>query len=218
MMDSIVSPSGKYIVNFEKDTSDEQIEYKIISKDEIIHKTKDKYYIAKLMDISQNKIIYTYKIYNTYKPLSKFITINNQEWWFSGRHYMLRLFVNCDTGEIYDDPNNIENDDFYKYCCEYIWGSIADVSSDGKYILVDGCYWACPYEWRIYDISNLKNGYIEIDLLNDITFCDNGESKIDDYDVITDSDTYKLKFNLDNKVSIYKGDEYICDFIINNNA
>jgi len=127
---------------------------------------------------------------------------------------MLRLFVNCDTGEIYDDPNNTEVSYEYSAGVEFCWGACVDVSPDGKYILVDGCIWACPYEWKIYDISDLKNGYREIDLLNDIVFCDDTEEKIGDYDIICDSDTYILKFLENNKVSIYKQKEYIGDFII----
>ncbi len=44
---------------------------------------------------------------------------------------------------------------FYNNNEDFIWVSIYP-SPKGDKIAVEGCYWACPYELRIYDISNIQ--------------------------------------------------------------
>lgn len=182
----VISPSGKYIVLYEDDPDKEQSEYYI---------SRDKYYIVKLINTEDMSSIYQYKCERTHRICCDFININGQEWWFGGRDYTTRLFVNCETGEMYDSCH--EDVDI-----NYIWAQIAEISSNGKYVLVDGCIWACPYQWRLYDISDIKHGYKEIDLLNDVEIYDIYDKKMDFYS-ISDSDDYNLSFSSDNKISIY---------------
>ena len=183
-----ISPSGNYSIEYE-----EHPEAVIVK---VINKLRD----------DDDQVIYTYKQRKTYRPFSDFIIINGDEWWVSGRDYMLQLFVNCVTGEVYDDPNKIENTDEYKKGSCFIWKAWPIVSPDGKYLFVDGCYWACPYEWKLYDISNLGGGggYKEIDLLDDITILDGAEGIEDE--IIVDSDLFSFKFASNKKVEIYKKD------------
>lgn len=109
---------------------------------------------VKLTDKNGN-IIHEYIQTGMASPLNQFVTINGQEWWIGGRHYMLRLFVNCETGQVFDDPDKREFSKAYKSGTEFIWAGNVIVSPNGNYLMVVGCIWACPYEWQLYDISNL---------------------------------------------------------------
>lgn len=68
---------------------------------------------------------------------------------------MLKLFVNLDTGEIYDDPNNREQSRTYNNGC-----NLRDISPDENKILIEGAFWATPSEYRLYDIHDSSHGYI----------------------------------------------------------
>ena len=36
---------------------------------------------------------------------------------------------------------------------EFIWAGNTMISSNGKYFMVVGCIWGCPYEWKLYDTT-----------------------------------------------------------------
>jgi len=114
--------------------------------------------LYKIIRIKDNSVIhmYTYKVFAS--PFAGFVIINHQEWWFGGRDHMLKLFVNCDTGEVLDDPNNDENSDAYKINNVFIWSSFIDISENGYYIIMNGCMLKGPYYNILYDIRDLKNG------------------------------------------------------------
>ena len=78
-----------------------------------------------------------------------------QEWWFGGRDYMLKLFVNCETGQVFDDPNKREFSNAYKSGSEFIWTGPLIVSPNGHFMFVNGCMWSFPGEWRLYDMRNI---------------------------------------------------------------
>lgn len=59
-----------------------------------------------------------------------------------GRDYMNQTIVQLDTGLIHDVDG--------KHFC---WADYK-ISHNKNKIVVDGCYWASPYELRIYDFSN----------------------------------------------------------------
>lgn len=180
------SQSGKFIIEHEKD---------------YITESDTTYTVVNLINTQNGSKIYTYKLRNCYKPFEQFVLLNGVEWWISGRDYMLQLFVNCETGEVYDDPNKVEQSEDYIKGSMFIWRGNAIASPDGKYLFVEGCFWACPYEWRLFDISDLKNGYKEIDLMNDITILDST-----DPDPFFDSfsDYTNIKFVDNKKVEIYE--------------
>jgi len=118
--------------------------------------TIDKIYKSniKVMD-KNNKIIHEYIQKYATSPLNQFVTINGQEWWIGGREYMLKLFVNCETGQVFDDPDKRELSNSFKSGSEFIWRGDVKISPKGNYLMVVGCTWAFPYEWRLYDISNM---------------------------------------------------------------
>ena len=79
---------------------------------------------------------------------------------------MLKLFVNCDTCQVFDDPNKREFSHAYKCGSEFIWTGPLIVSPNGHFMFVNGCIWSFPNEWRLYDIRNMTtNSTISCDHL-----------------------------------------------------
>lgn len=79
---------------------------------------------------------------------------NNQEWLQAGSLYK-PLFINLDTKEIF--PKERKSVDHFCWAECYI-------SDDGNTLAVDGCIWACPYEYRFYDFSDPSKGAIPLNL------------------------------------------------------
>lgn len=118
--------------------------------------TDTKYDKVKVMDKTGN-IIHEYIQAGMSSPLNQFVTIRNTTWWIGGRHYMLRLFVNCETGQVFDDPDKRELSNYYKSGHEFIWAGDLKSSPKGNYLMVVGCVWSFPYEYKLYDIRNMIN-------------------------------------------------------------
>lgn len=152
----IFSDSKKYKVTIEPDNGGDQTTYTVFSsvEGETKHE-KDKYVIVKVIRVDNSDIIYKYKQLNSHSPMNKFVKLCGQEWWFGGRDYMLKLFVNCETGQVFDDPNKREFSKAYKDGSEFIWTGPLIVSPNGHFIFVNGCMWSFPSEWRLYYIRNI---------------------------------------------------------------
>ena len=152
----IISDSKKYKVTIEKDDGGDQTTYTIYSsvEGETKHE-KDKYVIVKVINAETGNIIHQYKQINSHSPMNKFMKLGGQEWWFGGRDYMLKLFVNCDICQVFDDPNKREFSKAYKSGSEFIWTGPVIVSPNGHFMFVNGCMWSFPNEWRLYDMRNI---------------------------------------------------------------
>jgi hypothetical protein len=127
---------------------------------------------VKVINVDTDNIIYKYKQLNSHSPINKFVKLGNHEWWFGGRDYMLQLFVNCDTCQVFDDPSKRELSNAYKKGYEFIWTSPIIVSPNGHFIFVTGCVWSFPYEWRFYDIRNITTNCAEEKLIHQIDLYD----------------------------------------------
>ena len=182
---NIFSDSKKYKVTIEKDEGGDQTTYTIYSsvEGETKHE-KDKYVTVKVINVETGNIIYTYKQFNSHSPINKFVKLGGQrdeillttnsagdrrspnefgqEWWFGGRDYMLKLFVNCETGQVFDDPNKRECSNAYKSGSEFIWTGPLIVSPNGHFMFVNGCMWSFPSEWRLYDMRNITTNALSI--------------------------------------------------------
>lgn len=79
---------------------------------------------------------------------------NNQEWMISGRSYLNQLAVNLDTGEVFENGK----DGPYEFC----WAACY-ISPDGNTLMVDGCYWACPYEFKFFDFTDPSKPWTELE-------------------------------------------------------
>lgn len=179
MEEIIISPSCKYKC--------------IISEDITTLKNYNKYVNVKLIDTLTDKKIYEYEMIKNPRSYSNFIVINNNEWWFGGREYMLKLFVNMTTGEVYDDPNQREKSDEFKNGTEFIWTNDCIVSPNNKMILICGYSWPYTYERKVYDISDLSNGYKE--MCKDI--------------YIIDESNHTFRFITDNEIGEYTTDNIL---------
>ncbi len=180
-----MSFENKYEMIEEKDNS-EKMAINSYNGTDIALYEKDKYKIIKIINKENNDIIYQYRQINSSPPLNKFIKINDNIWWFGGTDCETKLFLNCDTKEIFKDQTN-----------PFIWTGPYILSPDNKYMLMDGCFWAFPYQIKLYDISDLKNGYKEISMYNKLVISDND-------DMIDDSDTYFYEFISNNEINICK--------------
>lgn len=84
-----------------------------------------------------------------------FFTRNGEEWFQSGTDYLTQLFVNLNTGTVYN------NDAKKTTGNEFCWAK-SSISPDGKTLAVLGCYWACPYHYLFYDFSHPEQGWPEL--------------------------------------------------------
>jgi hypothetical protein len=100
------------------------------------------------------------------------VTKGEHEYLISGRSYMSQTIVNLDTG-VEMEPEG-KHYDSYAFC----WADATLV--DNNTLLVDGCHWACPYEFRFYDFSDPETlGWPELSVLS---LKDYEEHKDDLYD------------------------------------
>lgn len=85
-----------------------------------------------------------------------FVTKNGEEFLISGRSYMNQTIVNLDRGVEYE-PIIKETGG------EFCWAE-SFLSPDGNVLVVDGCYWACPYMLKFFDFSDPSKGWAELEL------------------------------------------------------
>lgn len=74
---------------------------------------------------------------------------NGNTYLLAGEDYQGYSVVNVTTGKVTTAIDNGAEKGF-GFC-------FADVKVDGDELVVIGCYWAAPYERRVYDFSNPEN-------------------------------------------------------------
>lgn len=79
--------------------------------------------------------------------------INGHDYLVCGEDYQGQTFIELDTGARRDHLPE-EAKEGHAFC----WVDY-ELLPDGKTLRVDGCYWACPYEFRFYDVSNPMGGW-----------------------------------------------------------
>ena len=84
----------------------------------------------------------------------------HEEWLITGRSYMSQTIVNLETGDIYEPAG--DQYDGFAFC----WAQHS-LSPDGNTLMVDGCHWACPYEFRFYDFTDPSKGWPELKICKD---------------------------------------------------
>lgn len=109
---------------------------------------------------------------------------------------MQLTFVNCDNGDVFQEPwSDSEEDDYLRwYQKEFIWRSHYHVSPDGRYMLVFGCCWGGPYLFELYDISDLPNS-IQLLSLPDLIESDKTLIQMIGCD---EDDEFKYEYDLQN--------------------
>ncbi|MBX2803951.1 MAG: hypothetical protein KTR31_40115 [Myxococcales bacterium] len=73
-----------------------------------------------------------------------------------GEDYQGQTFCQLDTSEVFQHLPDATYDG-HGFC----WASY-ELLSDGRTLLVDGCYWAYDYELRLYDVSDPASGWPRI--------------------------------------------------------
>ena len=105
-----------------------------------------------------------------------------------GEDYQGQTVIQLDTGERRDHlPPEAKKG--WGFC----WSGIT-FAKEAKVLVVDGCVWACPYEYRLYDFSRPMNGW------RDITG-----------DVMIDADGRPPTFEPDGTVKVYQSGEAVED-------
>jgi hypothetical protein len=87
------------------------------------------------------------------------INKNDQEWMITGRSYMSQTIVNLDTGEVFEPEGDQYNGQ------AFCWVG-SELSPDENILLIEGCHWACPYEFRFFDFTNPSKGWPELKIYN----------------------------------------------------
>ena len=212
-MKQINSECGKFRVEIKNDDDSElQICRKITSSEGTKEYKVTKYRTIKIMNSENDNVIFEYKQYLSH-PLDNFIFFkqNGTNWFLGSREYMSQIFVNLDTGEYYDNcsVDFLDDSGYVKHANVlknknggfgsenhhegFIWTEVK-ISECGNMALADGCYWACSYETKVYDISDIKNGWTELDV--DVEYYD------EYYDCITEKNgmvyCYKCDKELEN--------------------
>ncbi|MEO7097044.1 MAG: hypothetical protein ABI175_27540, partial [Polyangiales bacterium] len=76
-----------------------------------------------------------------------FLTKGGEEWLVAGRSYTSQTLVNLDRAEVREPPGDPYESN------AFCWASCF-LSRDERTLVVDGCIWACPYEYRFYDFTD----------------------------------------------------------------
>jgi len=87
----------------------------------------------------------------------EWITLANATYFVCGFNYQGQTFVNIATGWRKDALSD-GAEEGHGFC----WSKF-NLLGDGATLLVEGCIWACPYEYRFYDVSDIEGkGWVEI--------------------------------------------------------
>lgn len=141
----VISISGNYREEIEYDH-----EIKVVK--DVDHEYIENYSKITIYENSTNKIIHTFN--RNESPLcvfkSKYFMKNNNEYYVGFPHYTTQIFINLNTKEVFNQNHELDD--------QYLWCDM-QLTNDEKFLIVDGCYWAFPYGFNVYDISDLKNGW-----------------------------------------------------------
>jgi len=93
------------------------------------------------------------------------VTKDEQEYLISGRSYMGQTIVNLETGIGYDDKIWKADKKYtgFEFCWARHW-----LSPDGNTLVVNGCVWAGPYEFRFFDFTDPAEGWPHVAIPKDL--------------------------------------------------
>lgn len=143
--DEKFSPSGRYRLD---------IHY---------YKTRDgcwNYSRGRVYRVSDGNLIADIKRnYSTFQH--SWVEKDGQEYLISGRSYMNQTIVNLDEAREIE----VSNKDLMRMGTAFCWVA-ARLSPDGNTLLVDGCYWAGPFEYKFFDFTNPDRGWPEVPIIS----------------------------------------------------
>jgi hypothetical protein len=138
-------------------------------------------------------------IVRNYSFTHSFVNKGGQEWLITGRSYMSQTIVNLDTGEEFE-PNE-DHYDGHAFC----WVS-AKLSPDESMLVVEGCHWACPYEFRFYDFKDPSQGWKQFPILPLAEYEAHKDSLEEADDTYLSADDKPIEFNEDGAISVFKSE------------
>lgn len=92
--------------------------------------------------------------------------VDGRDWLVCGEDYQGQTFVDLQTGEKVENLP-VEAARGHGFC----WAGY-ELLGDGRTLLVDGCYWACPYELRLYDVSDPASGWSLVEWPEEVEYVD----------------------------------------------
>lgn len=143
-------------------------------------------------DLEGNEICDVKRNYSTFHH--SFINKNNHEWLITGRSYMSQTIVNLDTGEIFEPSGDQYNGHGFCWAAETLF-------PDEQTLLVEGCIWAAPYEYRFYDFSDPSKGWPELEIINE-------EGKPDYLCIDQGDHSMEPIFNEDGSITVFETSDF----------
>jgi hypothetical protein len=102
---------------------------------------------------------------------------DNDDYLVCGADYQGQTFINLGTGKRRDLMSDGSEKGF-----GFCWAAY-ELMPDGVTLKVDGCYWACPYEYKFFDVSDpIGKGWPELGLPEGVDCLDEGENTSLDYE------------------------------------
>jgi len=88
------------------------------------------------------------------------VTKDGDEYLISGRSYMGQTIANLDTGAEYNDKiwKAARGYQGFEFCWAAHW-----LSPDGNTLVVNGCVWGGPYEFKFFDFSDPTTGWAALE-------------------------------------------------------
>lgn len=123
---------------------------------------------------------------------------DGQEYLIGGRSYMNQCIINCDEGREVE----VSDKDLEKAGSGFCWVD-AMLSPDGNTLIVDGCYWACSYEFKFFDFTDPSRGWPEIPIVDKEEYEKHKDSD-DAKRTYVCSDETPPKFNDDGTFTVYE--------------
>lgn len=109
-------------------------------------------------DMDNNLIGYIKRNYSEFPFV--FFKQDEKEYLVSGRSYMKQTILDLQSGEIYDNSDNPDVD-------EFCWADISQL--DENTLVVNGCYWGGGYEYKFFDFSDITKGWPELQVDDEIS-------------------------------------------------
>lgn len=176
--------------------------------------------IVRIYSIDNNELLHEY--YQNkfcFDSFNKFIVIKNETWWIGCRNYQYKIFINCNTRKIYNDPDNQQISNFDNI---FIWSGEYILSPLHNYIIIKGYLLDREYLYQLYDISKLNDNILvnisntNLNLFNINTcFYKNDDEYLlfGDLEFTYNKILYNItyKFIYDNYIIIYIHDKYYTD-------
>lgn len=88
-----------------------------------------------------------------------FVTKGGREYLIAGRSYMSQTIIDLDAGQEFEAPGDRYDGGAFCWARCYL-------SPDGNTLAVDGCFWACPYEFRFFDFGDPSKGWPPLPILD----------------------------------------------------